>query len=666
MVLEQGKLPLSLSPLSSFEQALILPFCRTHYSLAGHVLVTVPYLGEGPHVGELNRFRELKSLELAFEGKSEYYDEQGRYECVRLIYLRRQLLDDASRPYLISHTSNTLGKESIYAIGFDIAVPGWLPATFSTDLGSTSYGLIGIAGVGWSDTVNPTKLASAPVPISSNSRQTALQPAAQQSRLFPRLAKSFASVFVSQGQYQSSYTQECRSSWQPIVVERHRAQATSDTSEQTLRHFTLKPDPQRSISPVECVVSVPEVLDISGNSLKVSVRLRARKQTATATSMQTESAMQTNDGQLSRAGVMQPNSGNEDVDMDRDLNSIEETQMSTPPGSLSAAEDSCLVRMVELGMEVEEIEKYTSVPSQSFLSTFPVPEHQPNLFTPAEDPNGFQSPASTRFQMSMSELQPASPARGCNSRTLLLGDDGQPRTYRFEGEGLELGDGWRKVNIIIPLPAEGSGQRRPLPEIETPFLRIKHKVKIRVVCRSELTPGQDTIVVLTTPLRCGTPSARPSPFGGRPRTTLPTSASLPAYCEIFHENGSAREEEEPLPLYENQEAPAYAPPASVAVHISPETFLFSVPPPQSATTSTPLCLPCPSPCFSELTSASTVPPTTPHLDTETESMSSSRGSARIEDGEEGLMPCSRLAMPNPPVPKTFQRAGSADTHASEL
>lgn len=149
---------------------------------------------------------------------------------------------------------------------------------------------------------------------------------------------------------------------------------------------------------------------------------------------------------------------------------------------------------------------------------------------------------------------------------MLLGEDGEPRTYHFHGGGLELGDGWRKVNIIVPLPSASSPQPeddlRPSVDIESPFLRIKHKCKIKLVCRSRQFPGQDTIVVLTTPLRCGTrsPVARALSSGSESSAMSDATATgtLPAYCTIFHESGAPREDGEPLPLYR---PPASAPAA---------------------------------------------------------------------------------------------------------
>jgi hypothetical protein len=83
--------------------------------------------------------------------------------------------------------------------------------------------------------------------------------------------------------------------------------------------------------------------------------------------------------------------------------------------------------------------------------------------------------------MSLLGLSTQTPSKVNRSRALLLGEDGRARTYRFEGDGLDLGNGWRKVNIVIPLPgrdAESNGTLVPQAELETPHLRLKHKLKV--------------------------------------------------------------------------------------------------------------------------------------------------------------------------------------------
>jgi hypothetical protein len=60
----------------------LISFNRTAYSLAGHVVLTVPNLplaGGCPDNSLRNRIRELRRLRVSFEGKSEYHDDTGMY-----------------------------------------------------------------------------------------------------------------------------------------------------------------------------------------------------------------------------------------------------------------------------------------------------------------------------------------------------------------------------------------------------------------------------------------------------------------------------------------------------------------------------------------------------------------------------------------------------------
>jgi hypothetical protein len=139
---------------------------------------------------------------------------------------------------------------------------------------------------------------------------------------------------------------------------------------------------------------------------------------------------------------------------------------------------------------------YSSEPTQSFTSSFPVPETQPDLTagsTPFDQSNAFLSPPSPYARMSLLGLSTQTPGKVNRSRSLLLGEDGKARTYRFEGDGLDLGNGWRKVNIVIPLPsrdASSNGTTMPRAELETPHLKLKHKLKVSL--NSKRGPDQHT------------------------------------------------------------------------------------------------------------------------------------------------------------------------------
>jgi hypothetical protein len=80
----------------------------------------------------------------------------------------------------------------------------------------------------------------------------------------------------------------------------------------------------------------------------------------------------------------------------------------------------------------------------------------------------------------------ARPHRATTSRPCLLADDGSQRNFFFAGDGLSLADRWRKVNVVLPMPAMDSKQKgnRPQSELDSPFLRVRHNLKIKMVCRN--------------------------------------------------------------------------------------------------------------------------------------------------------------------------------------
>ena len=530
----------------------------------------------------------------------------GRYQVMRLVKTEVSLLP--SEGFELSNRSDVpsdqgLAKETAYAIPFDLKIPGWLPQSFENDTVALSYGLITTVKLGWSDQVVQPKTVheageAMDVDGIASSCPVSIVPATSQSyssRFFPRIAKSVASALATAIPLPSSGAsrQVTRASeWQVITVIRHRVPAPScgtaslfsaeTVAEQSLRHYTLRPA-ENSPSPVECVVSVPETIDINGPTLRVSVRLRAREGFTIAglgeEQGQTSALSGSQQGLEASANGQTPEREAAEPSATESL-----TSATSVARSDSVRKDMEQIRMVELGMEVEETERYSwvvrnthllstdqscsSSPAQPFLAAYPIPEDQPSECSPHRGSSALLSPPSRLSSMSMFGLTSSKTFKATRTRTLLLGEDGKSRTYRFDGDGLELGSGWRKVNIIIPMPsAEAAAtasddiNRKPASEIDTPFLRIKHKLRIRIVCRSRAMPGQDTIVVLTTPLRCGTaPERRPySVLDESAAQVLQSSSSqVPAYCQIFHENGMAREDEEALPLYEPDSPPTYS------------------------------------------------------------------------------------------------------------
>ncbi|KAK4690062.1 hypothetical protein P7C73_g25, partial [Tremellales sp. Uapishka_1] len=551
------------------------PNTGSSYSLPGHVILSVP----GLPVGLEGRSREVRSLVLMVEGKSEFFDDQGRYTPLRL-YSATLTLAEPSRPLLLPspdamHPSHARTK---LAVAFDLRLPGWLPPSHVSNMTTTSYGVVAHALLGWGDAISPSALYQSASTSSRPAARTKLAtkattemsmhdflsldeclPASQ-----PKVAKasrpkhSFETLFPNPS-LQTSHTGKSASKFCTFSIRRHRLPSSIPglTPERTERHYTLKPE-KDSESPVECVVTVPDWVDVNGEekSLKVSLRLRARRPEPAATS---RSAAASSD----------------DMTMGNDSMAEEETrELESVPMERHTEmkkEDDVATYMLELGMEVEEIEKFSSQPIPQFLSSFPIPAEQPSRHS---SQHAFISPKSSHLDaLSGTEERPF---RGYRTKPCLLADDGNQRNFFFADDGLGLGDKWRKVNVVLPMPDASKLQHnRPSSEMEGPFLRIKHSLKIRVVCRGPTDAAEDTqVVILSTPIRFGTcPSTMPSANRSSP--------ALPAYIQLFHENGELRECDA-LPLYtDTPDTPA--PTYSESMQVAPEPLhAQSSPPPSPA------------------------------------------------------------------------------------
>lgn len=124
--------------------------------------------------------------------------------------------------------------------------------------------------------------------------------------------------------------------------------------------------------------------------------------------------------------------------------------------------------------------------NQAFTSTYPIPA---NLPTRSSTQHALLAPRDS----SADTTHPPDnlPFRGFRTRPRLRADDGSQRNFFFSGKGLELGDKWRKVNVVLPMPAGVSN--RPQAELDGPFLRIRHSLKIRMVCRDPAGGIMDSV-----------------------------------------------------------------------------------------------------------------------------------------------------------------------------
>ncbi|WVN90688.1 uncharacterized protein L203_105930 [Cryptococcus depauperatus CBS 7841] len=456
----------------------------------------------------------------------------GRYTPMRVFASTLNLVPSEALLVPSSDPSRPHASKLQMALPFDLRLPGWLPNTHSLEMTNVSYGCIVQAIVGWTGPVSAsTSTLTSTSVIADGSSNLMRDLISKQPKPSSMVEKLYANCSLW-----PATSDRSTSKWQPFIVRRHRIPPAVGqlAPEQTERHFTLRPE-ANSTSPIECVVSVPEFIDVNGEerSLKVSLRIRARKDAIRQEAQSVLGAAQSGsveDGACERSEPVTSTRQLESVPMER--------------SGKGKKEEDILTRMVELGMEVEETEWFSSTPSSSFMSSFPVPEAQPSRHS-----NELLNPSSAHAQSTLGYND--RPFKGTRTRSCLLSEDGNQRNFFFADEGLGLGDKWRKVNVVLPMPAELAGKgmhSRPRPEFNGPFARIKHSLKIRVVCHSLGSSDDAQVVLLSTPIRFGTcPTTIPSERA-RPE-------SLPAYIQLFLENGDLRECD-PLPLYSECVEPA--------------------------------------------------------------------------------------------------------------
>lgn len=100
-----------------------------NYSLSGMVRVSLP------HSMDNCRAVDVQSLQVSFTGYSVYIDSSGRFSSVRLCDLKQELVPTRATLQLPPDGA------PMYECEFDMFVPGWLPASFSTRSVCTFYNL---------------------------------------------------------------------------------------------------------------------------------------------------------------------------------------------------------------------------------------------------------------------------------------------------------------------------------------------------------------------------------------------------------------------------------------------------------------------------------------------------------------------------------------------
>lgn len=110
----------------------------------------------------------------------------------------------------------------------------------------------------------------------------------------------------------------------------------------------------------------------------------------------------------------------------------------------------------------------------------------------------------------------------------------------FSDGGIGLSDSWRRINVVLVLPARnGPGRFRPWPGTFTPFVHISHTLKTFCTLR---TPG---VIPETRPITFTTAVK----FASHP-DTMPSSGTTnpPPFLQLYDESGEPRVPD-PLPVY---------------------------------------------------------------------------------------------------------------------
>ncbi|WWC68563.1 uncharacterized protein I206_102492 [Kwoniella pini CBS 10737] len=526
------------------------PNTETSYSLPGHIIISVPALPASLE----GRLREVKDLKLVMEGKSEFWDDHGRYSPMRL-YTTTLILATPSSPLLLpSHDPSRPHAQNIQlAVVFDMRLPGWLPPSHDTDLTTISYGLIAQSTVGWTDSAT-TIYAAPSIACSSSSillngtdiSTKYIQPM-RPIVVKPRASKSFDSIFGNHSLLAKS-TEKSQSTWSPFIVQRHRLPCAIGTSIQdpTDRVFILTPGID-SMSPIECVTTTADWVDINGDekSLKINLKVRARRRPVDLQPMDVDSSSE--NATDSTSPLSQPASTSA-TEPDMSFYEVGTGNLDSVPMMRHGArspKNEIPTHILELGMEVEETERYSSTPSQSFITSFPLPEEQPSRNSSQHQ---LISPRSNYADGGFLGYDDR-PFKGIKTTKCLLTDDGSQRNFLFDDEGLLLGySRWRIIKIVLPMPRLGAKESlsmRPQSDLDGPFLRVRHDLKIRVLCKTADSEHPQNIL-LSTPIRFGScPSTMPS----AQRKTPP----LPTYLQLFHGNGDQRCD--PLPIYDRFDEP---------------------------------------------------------------------------------------------------------------
>ncbi|EJD53226.1 hypothetical protein AURDEDRAFT_149021 [Auricularia subglabra TFB-10046 SS5] len=529
----------------------------TAYSLSGHVLLSlsspVNFFDPKPRPARML----LSSLEITFEGKSEFIAGPSVYAAARVISLSKQLLPDGQPIELTNDGSEDSETPATWQVVFNLAIPGWLPASTifgQDDSSSVSYSLFARATYSYLEDESPSAapswgawklLTSCTAPFRSRNRTVRAK-----------------SVFVYVNRFASR---------EPTSVDYTvRAQSRDDAP-------APKGVPLSVLSNIEVVTTLPSHVSTEASTIPVSLRIRSMNDSSVTERIRIESFH---------------------VDLDQHekyQTSRSRTYASTFPVPSSSEQPPHrplldphpLESLYSLGLvSAGENDGQTASSTRSI-----VPEDQPRLFRLHESAtddehddedeadDGPEEPSSSGLILQndgwhkITVKMPVVPAPPASTSALTYFDDDD---FLSPGSTYYAADRqpWRAEKASREL--KSYKPRRILrPTYDSPFYKVRHDARISITCMYRESPDAPPVrseMKFSLPLKfvCTSNnvqrSASPTPSvastdaddasrAGSPTPLLPTptaspyprtlplgTTALPAYSQLFHSNGDSRDE----------------------------------------------------------------------------------------------------------------------------
>ncbi|TIB64343.1 hypothetical protein E3P77_03133 [Wallemia ichthyophaga] len=483
----------------------------SQYSLSGNIIISIPPL-------QRKKLR-IHSLSVTFQGCSQYSDAEGRLSSHRLAHNSDQIIKRGSEPSTFENDSEHPINVSVV---FDLRLNGWLPPSMSLPSSRTSYSLF-------------AKMEST-VEAAENKRNSLLWPLNNSIKKHTVLAP------------------ECE-----IFISRHRNQhlrsRVHNIKSQCPTHDT------RDFKPVRIGIKTPMWYFTDDDELKLDIF------TGLVSDEEGDNCESGDNGSRRNAGGNGNGNGN---------------------GHATQAR----LESLQLGC-IEEIH-YTSEPRQRYLATYPLPQCQPPQYPLIPFAHAYQEHALSDIANTLGIS--SVPTSYTRSRLVARGVGPPPATaafatHTFGEEGVDIGGKLTaRIALTLPMPTKGEregGQTKgqelhnntetdsdkhphshshaatssPYPDCETPYVKIRHALRLILNIVRKI-PGdgewRGESIDITIPVWFSRRSNDSMLEVQAQRLALLKSkgllppSQLPAYSQLYTDEGTQVEDEEGPPRYNKQ------------------------------------------------------------------------------------------------------------------